>query len=121
MSLVALAFPAQVSLCLDSCPCPQLFRGVGAGSWEAPGALQGSLEPLRGQGAAFLPFPEPGIVQSTAEELKMLQKEEKWKLGIRHCGCLGHEHQSVGFIFICKADIRDVSVLNACPKNLHPF
>lgn len=31
-------------LCLDSCPCPQLLQGVGAGGWEAPGALQGRLE-----------------------------------------------------------------------------
>lgn len=110
MSLGVLAFPAQVSVCLDSCPWPWLLRGVGAGSWEAPGALQGSPEPVCGQSSAFLPFPEPGIIQSTAEELEMLQKEKKWELGIRHCGCPRHQHQSVGFILIFKADNRDVSV-----------
>lgn len=121
MSLVALAFPAQVSLCLDSCPYPRLLQGVGPGSWEAPRGFPGQPGACVWSGRCLPSLPEAGIIQSTAEEPKMLQREEKWELGIQHCGCPGHQHQSVGFVLIFKADIRDVPVLNACPKSLHPF
>lgn len=58
------------------------WLGSSRGSPGQPGACVWS---------GLLPsLPEPGIEQSTAEELEMLQKEEKWELGIRHCGCPGH-------------------------------
>lgn len=123
MSLVALAFPAQVSLCLDSCPCPRLLRGLGAGGSRMPGTLPGLSRAARSLCVvrALPSLPEPGITPSTDEELEMSQKGGKRELGIRPCGCLGHQHQSTRFILTFKADIRHVTVFKACPKSLHPF
>lgn len=102
---------------------PWLLRELGAGGSRMPEMLPGLSRAARSLCVvrALPSLPEPGITPSTDEELEMPQKEGKWELGIRPCGCLGHQHQSTWFSLTFKADIRDVTVFNACPKSLHPF